>query len=199
MTGKHLPPDTGRELSRLKARVTDLERMLDRIRRPPPAAVTDSYNTPFAALGRNMLTTVDPDTFTVLAPTDGPVLDPTGHIFVDHAEAGHGWFVIKIPGFYELGGTVAFLDPTDGRRRVAVTATNADGDWAATHDLLVVDRAPAAATVLSASRILHVATDVVLRWHLAVEHGAETPMDVQCQSFWTRFVTTGTPPPAPGS
>lgn len=202
MTAKHLPPDTGRELSALKRRVTDLELMLDRIRRPAPPtdAVTNHFNTPFASLAAVFAPPVPGSTPTLLTPTSYPVEDPTGHIFVDHHDPTHGWFVIKVPGFYEFGATVTFFDSSvGGYRRLAIASTTGDGNLTGLYDIHSVDRSPGTSTIMTGSRIVHVDQSVVLRWHVAVSHTAGGDVNVRCDSFWCRFVTTGTAPPQPSS
>lgn len=203
MTGKHLPPDTAREISALKRRVSDLERMLDRLRRARAKVATNTFDTPYAQLdGRNEATTAVTEELTILTPNLAAVPDPTGHIFVDFENDTHGWFVFKKPGFYEIGGTIRFYDyeiTGPGHRQLLIVPSYGDGGYGSPLPVLVVDRSPTDSTVLSGSRMVYVDQQYHLRWHLAAMHDQGENVDVQCVSFWTRFVTLGDPPPVVGS
>ena len=194
MTAKHLPPDTAREVSSLKRRVSDLERMLDRLRRLQAKTSTTTFNTPYASLTGGGTAIAD-DTLTVLTPTDSPVLDPTGHILVDHEDDTHGWFTFRIPGYYEIGGTVRFLEDTGlGQRTLAIWTTDSEASPGLPLTVLTVDRSPTDTTVLSGSRMIYADQSTVTRWHIAAAHNAGGTLDVECESFWTRLVTTAEPP-----
>lgn len=203
MTSKNLPPDTAREISTLKRRVSDLERMLDRLRRLRAKTATNTFDTPFAQLdGLNEATPIAADDLTVLTPNRGALLDPTGHIFIDYADDSHGWFVFAQPGWYEIGGTARFYDEgitRPGYRRLAIWNGFPDGSFSAPLDVIQVDRAQTTTTVLSGSRMVYADQRSAGRWHLAAGHDAGQTIDVKCESFWTRFVTTGKPPPVVGS
>jgi hypothetical protein len=184
VTGKHLPPDTGREISTLKKRVSDLERMLDRVRRDTAAVTPTVYDTPFAMVTGGGRPLADG----VLTPFDWPainraVIDPTRHIHTDLDTAA---FTILIPGYYEFGGTVVFYeDGTEaGQRSLAIASS-----YGFSLEVLTVDRAPGDVTILSGSVIAWADQSSVMAWRLAASHDAG-PVMVDPRSFWVRFVTT---------
>lgn len=192
MTGANLAPDTAREISGLKRRVTDLERMLDRMRRDAASAVTPTdFNTPYAQMANGEVS-VAIGVLTPMTPTLGIVDDPTGHILVEEETSSFG---IRKPGFYEIGGTIRFLDNEGGDpgdRWLAIWNQFPDGNNADPVEILRVPRA-AGGSRLSGSRIVYGELDPS-RWHLAAGHDANADLTVACEAFWIRFVTTGERP-----
>lgn len=189
MTGKHLPPDTGREISGLKRRVSDLERMLDRVRRgvvaptppvvlPPFALITetDAYSTGTAATGWD-------DGLTYYADNGVEAPDATGTIRID---GDLRWtFAIAGPGWFELGATVRFRETTGGGAR-AIGVTRLDLDPIERSDIAVVARAPAVETVLSGSRVLWCDGARLTVWF---GHDAGEDLDVRVETYWARLVS----------
>lgn len=193
MTGKNLPPTTGREISGLKRRVTDLERVLDRLRRRAANQPGPVLDTPYAEVvgGRETM----PAGATVLAPNRSVVADPTGYIAIDEDDSD-GWsFVLRKPGYYEIGGTVRFIDNecVDASDRwLSIVPSDAYGNFGEWRGVLRVGRA-AGGSLLSGSRMVHDDQRTHTRWHLAAGHDDDHAFDVSCDAFWVRFITSGKP------
>jgi hypothetical protein len=187
VTQKHLPPDTGREISGLKRRVSDLERILDRVRRTSAATVPTSTLPPFASITDTVRFSTGSATSGWAAgqafySTNGDELpDPTGTIIIDEP-----WtFVIRGPGWFELGATVLFQEAGDaGARSIGVVRRDLDPDERTV--IATGARAPGVDTVLSGSRIVWCDQAAWTVWY-GQDSGAS--MDVQTGSFWARHVS----------
>lgn len=197
MTGKNLPPTTGREISSLKRRVTDLERVLDRIRRTtvrtPPLTLP-----PFAAMNGygydddGLHTTSG--TWRYYQPTNivsSVVVDDTHHITIESSDS---WaFRIDISGTYEIGMAVTFGGvPAGGNRAIGIQHIEA-GELVADYPIATVAAATGTSTHLSGSRVVYAASGTFW-WPMyaddsGVVHGEE------CTSFWAQLKVAGEPDP----
>lgn len=188
MTGANLAPDTAREISGLKRRVTDLERMLDRVRRgaaKTPAAPL----APFAAFegtgydSTGLHTTQAPWRYYRPSNTIGStVSDPTGHIAIEAP-----WtFRIDITGVYEVGTSVIYgSNPAThhylGIHHVGVEYLN-----------IVSATAPTSiAASLSGSRVDYSVAGAT--WTPVIGDDGGQVTGHECRSFWCRLVSTGRP------
>jgi hypothetical protein len=191
MTGKHLAPDTGREISTLKRRVTDLERQLDRIRRrPPTAAVTLApfcwiAGTGFTADGEH--TVAAPWRYSRPANTITSLsVDPTRHLAIDPTTFGEWTIRIDIAGLYQFGITVGWDDAGgDGSRRLAIQQIDNSG-LVATYDIALTASADGQATTLSGTAIV----PAVAGSYWVAMYGDDTGTAIAgcASSYWGRAV-----------
>ena len=191
MTGSNLAPDTAREISTLKRRVTDLERMLDRVRRdnaaPVPAAlapVAAFDGTGYDATG--LFITQAPWRYYRPSNTVGStVADPTGHITVDAPWS----FRIDVAGYYEFGASVIYA--ASGSTTQHYLGIDLGG-----LEYLNVVSAPAPTTIaasLSGSRVAYTPAGTVSTPLIGDDSGGV--VGHECRSFWCRLVSTGRPVP----
>jgi hypothetical protein len=191
MTGKHLAPDTGREISTLKRRVTDLERQLDRIRRRPAgAAVTLApfcwiAGTGFTAAGVH----TSDGTWRYSRPANtvtATSADPTRHLAIDPTTFGEWTIRVDIAGLYQFGITVGWDDIAgDGSRRLAIQQIDNSG-IVATYDIALTASADSRATTLSGSAIV----PAVAGSYWVAMYGDDTGTAIagSASSYWGRAV-----------
>ncbi len=189
MTGKHLPPTNAREISALKRRVSDLERMLDRLRRgtaptssvvtlPPFASINDTarFSSGSAASGW------DPG-LAFYASNEVETPDPSGTIRID-ADLSATFYVLG-PGWFEFGMTVRFREEAgSGARGIGVAQL--DLDPIERLEIAIVARAPGVETVLSGSRVVWCDQSRFTVWY-GQDSGAD--MDVLTETYWVRQVS----------
>lgn len=196
MTGANLAPDTARELSGLKRRVSDLERMLDRIRRtaatPPSTPLA-----PFAAFEGDGysaagLHTTDGDrrSYRPANTIGATVGDPTRHITI----AGNWTFRIDVAGWYQLGVKASFGTdaPDTGHRAIGIDLVDGDA-LQHNHRLAIVEAVDDGPTYLTADIIANCHTGMHWQPILIDTRGVVAP--VECYSFWCRLCSTGRPIP----
>ena len=191
MTGSNLAPDTAREISGLKRRVTDLERMLDRVRRDN-AAPTPTTLAPFAAFegtgySSAGLHTTDGNrrSYRPANPVNVTLADPTGHITID----GPWTFRIDIGGWYQFGLKASFdtTAPDTGHRAIGVDVIGLDG-LENNHRLAIVEAVGDDPTYLTADIVAH--SDAGTRWQPILVDTRGVPAAVETYSFWCRLVST---------
>lgn len=193
MTGKNLPPTTGREISGLKARVTDLERALDRVRRVsakapslvlPPFTAMNGYG--YSAAGLH--TTSGVWRYYQPANTvDTIVVDKTHHITI---EATDEWaFRIDIAGTYEIGMAATWATD-DGNRALGIQRIDA-GEVAQDYPIATMPAATGTSTHLSGSRIVFARAGSIW-WPMFADDSTITGGG-SCSSFWAVLKALGEP------
>lgn len=197
MTGSHLPPDTAREISALKVRVSDLERVLDRIRRTLPDGADRHVPGPFAALEGTGYGGVEADAegaWTIYWPTNtvvASVVDPTGHLRIDSNTYGPWSLRVDIAGIYEFGMSVTFEDDATkkGDRAAGIALVDAGGIV----DRRSIDQMAAAEdnSVISGSRI--VVAEIGSHWRPLFGDNVTATLAGSLTSFWGRLVSYGEP------
>lgn len=206
MTAKQLAPDTAREISGLKRRVSDLERLLDRVRRDlhrpvpsVPAGFAAIYGT---GIGGAVHTVADGwSQSRPTNPINATVTDPTGRLIIDRVDGPFGDWTLRTisEGIYLFGVTVTFGDPDErrGDRRVAVQRIDFEGP-STTHDLTVVPGAGdpsvgGTATTLTAVAAIH--SGAGFGWRPMFADRLTTPLQATVVRFWGLHVTDILPVP----
>ena len=193
MTGKHLPPDTGREITTLKRRVSDLERMLDRARRDTatqPAEPWPAFTCIEGSGGSIAGAYLASSGWTYYHPAnpiDRVVPDPTGHLAI---EADPVWYIrFAVAGVYEIGTAAASGTYLAGRRHLAIQRD--DNGELTHHRIAVVPAAAGVQTYLSGSRV--VIAPAGSRWTVSFGDDSGENLGGECTSFWARAVSVTTP------
>lgn len=189
MTTKALPPDTAREISALKRRVTDLERLLDRVRRDTarptadePPAFAAIYGTASPAGGVHTVgggwRWSRPSN-----PVATTVADPTRRITTEADPYGDWTLRVDRAGIYAFGTTVVFDDAANpvGNRYLGVDQVDFDG-LVETADLLRVPAADGSATVLSGVAV--VAAGAGTSWWPRFGHDTGVTLHGYATVFW---------------
>lgn len=195
MTGKHLPPDTGREISALKRRVTDLERMLDRARRDTAVVPVAPWPAFVAIEGSGMsaagvYTSGGSDYYHPANAIDRTVADPTGHLSIERHPTTNVWYLrAAVAGVYEIGAAAATGSYVAGRRHLTIQRD--DAGELIHYRVATVPAATGVLTYLSGSRV--VIAPAGSYWTLSVGDDSGDLDGAECTSFWARAVSV-TPP-----
>ena len=194
MTGRNLAPDTGREISGLKRRVSDLERMLDRLRRDakrgpatPPAAFAAYEGNGFSADG---LHTTD-GAWRSYSPANlisATAVDATRHLTVE----GDWVLRVDVTGWYHFGVKVVFGtdSPDTGLRMLGIDQLDSPG-LEQNHRLAVVPAVSPPPTYLTGDVIVY--AQAGSRWQPFFADDRGVVSGAECTSFWAQLVSLANP------
>lgn len=194
MSATHRPPDTGREVSELKRRVTGLERMLDRVRRDlnqpasgAPLSFAAIRGAGFSDAGMHT-DTGDWHYSRPLNTMIATVPDPTQRITVDTDPFGQWTLRVDVAGVYLFGVVIAFDDSSSptGDRLVAVQEVD-NGGIVATHDIATTGATARVDTVVSG--VTPVQVDAGTFWWPMYGDDVATVLPGSCLWFWALAVS----------
>lgn len=188
MTGMNLAPDTAREVSTLKRRVTALERTLDRVRRSTAPSALPVSLAPFASFegtgyGTDLYTGAGIWNYYAPANTiETTVTDPTHHLTI-----AEPWVLrVDIAGVYEFGLSVIFDSPTADHHYIGIRQIDD-----AYYNIASVPAPTTIVATLSGSRVRYAPAGS--HWTPLYGDDGNVVTDHGCRSFWARALSLGDP------